>query len=122
MYKYFKDSELLCKHCEGEGIDPAFMQKVDKLRDELGFPFPITSAYRCKDHPIEARKSSPGAHESGRAVDIGVRGKNAYKLVQAATKAGLTGIGISQKGGTRFIHIDDLPDSEERPRPHIWSY
>jgi len=122
MYKYFKDSELTCKHCDAEGIDPAFMQKVDKLRDELGFPFPITSAYRCKDHPIEARKSSPGAHESGRAVDIGVRGKNAYKLVQAATKAGLTGIGISQKGGTRFIHIDDLPDSEGRPRPHIWSY
>lgn len=32
MYKYFKDSELICKHCDGEGIDPAFMQKVDKLR------------------------------------------------------------------------------------------
>jgi zinc D-Ala-D-Ala carboxypeptidase len=122
MYKYFKDSELLCKHCDGEGIDPAFMQKVDKLRGDLGFSFPVTSAYRCKDHPIEARKASPGAHESGRALDIGVRGKQAYKLVQAAIEAGFTGIGIAQKGGSRFIHIDDLPDSEGRPRPHIWSY
>lgn len=51
MYKYFTDKELECKHCEADGIDPVFMQKVDKLRGELGFAFPITSAYRCPDHP-----------------------------------------------------------------------
>ena len=70
MYKYFTEKELECKHCEEQGIDPAFMQKVDKLRDKMGFPFPITSAYRCPEHPIEARKSSPGAHASGQALDI----------------------------------------------------
>jgi zinc D-Ala-D-Ala carboxypeptidase len=122
MYKYFTDKELECKHCEAEGIDPTFMQKVDKLRGELGFAFPITSAYRCPDHPIEARKNAPGAHASGRAVDIAVRGEQAYKLLQAALNAGFTGIGVSQKGGVRFIHLDDLPDSKERPRPHVWSY
>ena len=122
MYKYFTDKELECKHCEADGIDPVFMQKVDKLRGELGFAFPITSAYRCPDHPIEARKNTPGAHASGRAVDIAVRGEQAHRLLQAALDAGFTGIGVSQKGGVRFIHLDDLPNSEGRPRPHVWSY
>ena len=122
MYKYFTEKELECKHCEEQGIDPAFMQKVDKLRDKMGFPFPITSAYRCPDHPIEASKSSPGAHTSGRAMDIVCSGKNAHKLLQEAMKMGFSGIGVSQKGDSRFIHLDDLEDSNERPRPWVWSY
>ena len=122
MYKYFKDSELICKHCEGEGIDPAFMQKVDKLRGDLGFSFPVTSAYRCKDHPIEARKKTPGAHESGHALDISIAGEDALRLLDEALAVGMTGIGINQKGNSRFIHLDDLEWAENRPRPWIWSY
>ncbi len=122
MYKYFTEEELECKHCQAKGIDPMFMKKVDALREKMGFSFPVTSAYRCKDHPIEARKASPGAHASGRAIDIGVSHERAYRLVQGALEAGFSGIGVSQKGGVRFIHIDDLEDSEGRPRPHIWSY
>ena len=122
MYKYFTEEELVCRHCNETGMNDEFMHKVDALREKMGFSFPVNSAYRCKHHPIEGRKASPGAHESGRALDIGVRGNQAYKLVQAAIEAGFTGIGISQKGGARFIHLDDLPDSEGRPRPHIWSY
>ena len=122
MYKYFTEEELVCRHCNEVGIDDEFMQKVDALREKMGFSFPVNSAYRCANHPIEARKASPGAHASGRAIDIGVSHKTAYRLVQGALEAGFTGIGISQKGPTRFIHLDDLEDSENRPRPHIWSY
>jgi uncharacterized protein YcbK (DUF882 family) len=122
MYKYFTEEELVCRHCNEVGMNDEFMQKVDALRDKLGFSFPVNSAYRCKDHPIEARKASPGAHASGRAIDIGLRGEAAYKLVQGALEAGFTGIGVSQKGPTRFIHIDDLESSKGRPRPHVWSY
>lgn len=103
-------------------MDPVFMQKLEKLRQEMGFAFPITSAYRCPKHPIEARKKAAGAHASGRAVDIAVRGKQAHRLLQGALEAGFTGIGVSQKSGVRFIHLDDLPNSEGRPRPHVWSY
>ena len=122
MYKYFTKEELECRHCQEEGMDPVFLQKLEKLRQEMGFAFPITSAYRCPKHPIEARKKDAGAHASGRAVDIAVRGKQAHRLLQGALEAGFTGIGVSQKGGVRFIHLDDLPDSEGRPRPHVWSY
>ena len=27
-----------------------------------------------------------------------------------------------QKGSGRFIHLDTLENSEERPRPTVWSY
>lgn len=97
MYKYFTEEELLCQHCNAKGIDSNFMQKIDQLREDLGFPFPVTSGYRCPKHPIEARKSSPGAHTTGRAIDIGVRGERAYRLIQKALEHGFSGIGVNQK-------------------------
>jgi hypothetical protein len=36
----------------------------------------------------------------------------------------MTGIGVAQRGphDKRFIHLDDLKNSEQNPRPWIWSY
>ena len=121
-YKYFTEDELKCQHCGSKGIDKDFMNKIEDLRHDLGFPFKVNSAYRCKDHPIEARKKAPGAHESGHALDIGVSGEQAHRLLYAALGAGMTGIGVNQKGNSRFIHLDDLKCAENRPRPWIWSY
>lgn len=119
MTPHFKAGELACR-C-GCGMLPKqdFMDKVEALRVELGFAFPVTSAARCPDH--NARVSGTGRtgpHTTGRAIDIGVRGENALRLIQAALKAGFTGIGVSQKGAARFIHLDDLKEG----RPTVWSY
>lgn len=59
MYKYFSTEELKCQHCGADGMNEAFMVKVEALRWELGFPFVVTSAYRCKDHIIERKKKLP---------------------------------------------------------------
>ena len=123
MYKYFSIKELACQHCGEEGMNEDFMAKIEFLRQELGFPFVVTSAYRCKDHPIEAKKTSgPGAHSSGRAIDIAVRGEEAHKLLKKAFSMGLGGIGVNQKGSSRFIHLDDLDQSASHTRPWVWSY
>ena len=81
------------------------MQLIDKMRDELGFPFPVNSAYRSPLHPIEVRKEKPGAHASGQAIDIGVSGGRAIALIECAQRHGITRIGIQQKGPIdgRFI-------------------
>jgi zinc D-Ala-D-Ala carboxypeptidase len=121
--KYFTEDELKCTHCGKSGMDKDFMVRIEALREQLGFPFPVNSAYRCPEHPIEARKSSPGAHSTGHAIDIGVQGEKAHMLLDAALQAGFTGIGVSQKGSLgRFIHLDDLEGSSARPRPTVWSY
>jgi uncharacterized protein YcbK (DUF882 family) len=82
----------------------------------------VTSAYRHPTHPIEARKKKPGAHASGHAIDISVRGDRAHRLIEVALKYGMTGIGVAQKGGSRFIHMDDLTAENGFPRPTVWSY
>lgn len=120
MTPNFSNSSLTCK-C-GCGMLPKqdFMDKVQKLRDHVGFPLPVSSAARCAKH--NARVSSTGStgpHTTGRAIDLQVERENAYNVLKTALELGLfTGIGIQQKGSGRFIHLDDL----ETGRPTVWSY
>ena len=122
QYKYFSEEELSCSHCQENGMNDDFMQKVEALREELGFPFVVTSGYRCRSHPIEAPKFSAGAHSTGNALDIAVAGDEANRLLEGAFKAGFKGIGVNQKGDVRFIHLDNIEKGHGRPRPWVWSY
>jgi len=98
------------------------MQKVELLRTIAGFPFRVSSAYRCPSHNMDVSSTGHnGPHTTGHAVDIKVYGPRAYMLVQYALKIGFAGVGVKQKGSrtSRFIHIDDLANGL---RPWIWSY
>lgn len=101
---------------------PSFMDRLQALRTEFGKPMIIASGYRGRNHPDEINKPRPGTHSLGCAVDVRIRGEDALTLVALAVKHGFTGVGISQKGNLRFIHLDDAPSQPWRPRPHIWSY
>lgn len=118
-YPNFSESEFKCSHCEKVAMQPEFMGKLQALRVAFGKPMKVTSGYRCPAHPIEAKKATPGAHASGSAADIAVQGSDAYALLKLAFAAEFTGIGVQQKGGGRFIHLDTLA---EPPRPNVWSY
>ena len=117
-YPNFSENEFRCKHTGKVEMVPEFMQRLQGLRKAYGSPMVVTSGYRAPEHPIEARKASPGEHSSGRAVDIGVRGAEAVRLIALAHLAGFTRIGVQQKGEGRFIHLGDSPNFP----PGIWSY
>jgi len=104
-------------------MDVQFMQFIEELREELGFPFRVTSAYRSPEHPIEKKKSRPGTHTTGHAIDINVYGDQAVALVRLALAKGIQRVGVAQKGPTssRFIHLDDAQE-DHFPKPFIWSY
>lgn len=126
-WKHFTRAEFRCRGtdcCGGSNlIADDFVDMLDLLRDDCGFPFPITSGYRCPVH--NARVSSTGAagpHTTGRAADIAVSRERAYKVLQLALQMGFTGIGVQQRGGGRFIHLDTLENGPGRPRPVVWSY
>jgi len=120
---FFTEEEMRCQcGCDQDGMHSEFMEKLTSLRADWSQPMTVTSGYRCPNHPIEARKTKPGAHASGRAVDIAIQGEDAYKFLCAALGHGFTGIGVNQKGSARFIHLDDLTRDEGWPRPTIWSY
>jgi zinc D-Ala-D-Ala carboxypeptidase len=123
----FKPEEFMC-HCgkcgPGTGLlmKATNLDKLQALRSDCGFPFSISSGYRCPKHPAEKKKKEPGAHGHGQGEDIIVAGENALILVTKAHQHGFTGIGVSQRGRARFVHLDDMDNQPSRPRPWIWSY
>lgn len=123
--KYFKAEEFKCRcGCEANLIENSFVLKLDDLREQYGRPMVVSSGYRCPKH--NAAVSSTGAtgpHTTGRAVDIAISRAEAVLLLAFALAGGtFTGFGINQKGGARFLHLDDLPNGPGVPRPTIWSY
>jgi len=125
-WQYFELDELKCKcgNCGSAGMemDDSFMQKIIILREELGFPFCVSSAYRCPKHNTSVSSTGmAGPHTTGKAMDIVVHGEEAYRLVKKAVLHDFSGIGVSQKGIRRFIHLDSL-EKPDYPRPNIWSY
>ena len=123
MTPHFPDYELRCK-C-GCGLLPvqAFMDRIEALRVAFDKPMTVTSAARCPEHNAKVSGTGrTGPHTTGRAIDIGIQGGDALRLVGMAIQMGFTGIGVAQKGGGRFIHIDDLKNGPHSPRPWIWSY
>ena len=119
---YFSQYEFKCSHTGKCEMDEDFVGKLNDLRLAYGKPMKITSGFRDVTHPIEAKKKTPGAHTTGCAADIAVSREDAFDLLSLALTKGFTGIGIQQKGSGRFIHLDTLKNSPERPRPTIWSY
>lgn len=122
-YPSFRAQEFRCRHTGELHMEPAFLDRLQRLRTAYARPMVITSGYRHPTHPIEAAKAGgPGPHSTGRACDIAVSGADALRLVALAVDFGFTGVGVAQKGTARFIHLDDLERNAQRPRPTIWSY
>ena len=120
--RYFEKREFDCPCCGKNEMQPAFLRKLDRARHDAGFPFVVTSGYRCPDYNDEISSTGKdGPHTTGRATDVHVVGNNARRLVRLAEE--FTGIGIHQRGPHRgrFIHLDDL-QPPNHPRPWVWSY
>ena len=117
--KHFSNAELSCRHCGVNGIDPDFLDWLETVREEFGKPMVVSSGYRCPDHNESvSRTGRTGPHTTGKAVDIKVNGLDAVELDEIATRLGVRGKGVKQKGnwGGRFLHLDLMT------RRAIWSY
>lgn len=101
-----------------------FMEQLHYMRAEAGFPFIISSGFRCPEYnSLVSDSGLNGPHTKG-AADIKVYGERALKVIELGMKYGMTGIGVGQKGPyiTRFIHVDNMKADALHPRPWIWSY
>ena len=120
MSEHFSEAELRCKGidcgCGKADMDPAFMRLLERVRVAYGRGMILSSAFRCDDYNFAVGGAKKSAHREGRAVDVVVSAAAAYDLVNVAMYCGMTGIGVSQKGENRFIHLDDMP------RKAVWSY
>lgn len=116
--KYFKESEFekLTPSCTIFQMDEHLLVLLDQLRESVGLPFVITSAYRSPDWDLAKGRTGKGPHTKGMAVDIASPSSYFMRLVlQHALKMPFAGIGI----GKSFIHLDVM----YRPlSPLVWGY
>lgn len=121
----FSPSEMACRGDGSLKIDEAFMDKLQTLREVVGFPLFVNSGYRSEAYNATLTDSvAHDAHTQGCAVDLGVMGSQAFVVLRAAMQIGFTGIGMAQKGepSKRYVHLDTALPSETAPRPWVWTY
>jgi uncharacterized protein YcbK (DUF882 family) len=120
----FQPLEFACRCGCGEvKMDPKFMDWLQYLRTTHGKAMVITSGYRCPEHPVEKKKTKPGSHTAGKAVDVAFFGGSAgYALLRNAILCNAAGIGFKLSGATTFMHLDMMDSRPEAPRPVIWDY
>ncbi len=112
--------EPLCDPQEGSWFRSPefkeFMGHMVAMREQLGFPFAISSGHRCPDYNQRVSSTGSDGPHTIAAGDVKVAYGRAYSLAALAFSRGL-GVGIAQKGSvaSRFIHIDNLGQ-------RLWSY
>ena len=117
----FSENEFKCKCCGQNKMRQETVNRLQQLRDAYGKSITITSGYRCPAHNLAVAKTGgTGPHTTGQAIDIACQGADAYQIMKLALQLGFTGIGVSQKGTGRYLHLDDL--TVGFPRPTVWSY
>ena len=122
--KNFSEKELACSCCGKNEMTQETVDALQGLRESIGRPLKLSSAYRCPKHNSKVSSTGKsGPHTTGKAIDIVCSGKEAWELLSCAMIRSKVwkGIGISQKGKheSRFIHLDTI---EADNRPWIWSY
>ena len=121
-YKNFTRREFECNcnfdDCEKFGCKEELIEKLQQLRDAVGFPIRLSSSYRCKKWNDMVGGHPNSSHKEGLAIDCLCSGEKALILIENAIRLGFTGVGISQRKGQKFVHLD----IKKTPTKRIWSY
>lgn len=104
--KYFSENEFNRIGCSSSDCNPDSLKRLDALRELLGKPVVLNSAYRTVYSEKDHGRTGTSAHCLGRAFDIKCSNSSyRYDLVKCALSVGFHRIGI----GERFVHVDDSP-------------
>ncbi|MEX1377795.1 MAG: leucine-rich repeat protein [Eubacteriales bacterium] len=104
------ERELQCqcygKYCSGfpdEGIDPALIELIEKIEEEIGKPVYIVSGYRCEEYNKIFGGNKDSEHVHGTAADIWVKDMTIDELYEICDI-------LNENGGvgkySDHIHID----------------
>lgn len=112
--KNFKLYEFECKDGSNQVVlHPKLLELSQKLRDRLGKPVVINSAYRNQSHNRSVGGSPTSQHLYGKAIDVrAIPGLTIDQLASAGRNVGFTGIGKYSWG----CHFD------VRDRAAEWDY
>ncbi|WJS85885.1 D-Ala-D-Ala carboxypeptidase family metallohydrolase [Paracoccus sp. TOH] len=89
----FRPEEPACK--DGSIlILPPTVDKLQRLRDRLGAPLVVNSAFRSPGYNKRVGGAAGSMHLAARAFDIRMAGHDPHQFEAAAPKAGFTGFGL----------------------------
>jgi zinc D-Ala-D-Ala carboxypeptidase len=100
----FSPAEIACRGTGAVKINADAMDKLQALRDRLGKPLIIRSAYRSLQHNRAVGGAKASKHMDGTAFDIAMANHDPVAFEAAARAVGFTGFGFYPRSG--FIHID----------------
>jgi zinc D-Ala-D-Ala carboxypeptidase len=103
----FSPREIACKGTGELIVDDDALGKLQSLREYLGKPLILTSAYRSASHNKRVGGAKASKHMEGIAFDVRMENHDPHVFEAAARAVGFTGFGYYRKSG--FMHVDTGP-------------
>lgn len=100
----FSPAEIACRGTGQIKLHPEALDKLQALRDRLGKPLIIRSAYRSPEHNRAVGGAKASKHMDGTAFDIAMVNHDPVAFETAARAVGFLGFGYYPRSG--FMHID----------------
>jgi zinc D-Ala-D-Ala carboxypeptidase len=100
----FSPAEIACRGTGQLKLHPEALDKLQALRDRLGKPLIIRSAYRSPEHNRAVGGATRSKHMDGTAFDISMSNHDPVAFEAAAREVGFLGFGYYPRSG--FMHID----------------
>lgn len=104
----FSPREIACKGTGKILINERALDKLQVLRDRLGKPLILTSAYRSPEHNRRVGGATRSKHMEGIAFDVRMENHDPHEFEAAARAVGFKGFGYYPRSG--FMHIDTGPE------------
>mgnify|MGYP003646759483 CR=1 FL=1 len=109
----FSPHEIACRGTGKLMVDERAMDMLQALRDEIGKPMILNSAYRSPEHNKRVGGATRSKHLEGIAFDCRMENHDPQDFMAAARKVGFKGIGEYPVLG--FCHVD------ARSTPASWT-
>lgn len=100
----FSPAEIACRGTGAVKINTEAMGKLQTLRNRLGKPLIVRSAYRSPSHNRAVGGAPASKHMLGTAFDIAMSNNDPATFAEAARAVGFLGFGTYPRSG--FMHID----------------
>ena len=103
-WKNFSPAEIACRGTGQLKLHPDALDRLQALRDRLGKPLILRSAYRSPEHNRNVGGAPRSKHMDGTAFDIAMANHDPVAFEKAAREVGFLGFGFYPRSG--FMHID----------------
>lgn len=103
-WRSFSPAEIACRGTGAIKINTEAMDMLQALRDRLGKPLIVRSAYRSPEHNRAVGGAAASKHMQGTAFDIAMSNHDPVAFESAAREVGFLGFGYYPRSG--FMHVD----------------